>query len=57
MTNQITILTEIDGELHLVAMDADELETIEVLIKTATKYVIPTGKMQRQLNNFLGWSE
>lgn len=57
MENQVTILVEVDGELHLVVMEDANYQAVKSLIKASMTHVIPTGKMQRQLNNFLGWSE
>lgn len=56
MENQVTILVEVDGELHLVVMEDANYQAVKSLIKASMTHVIPTGRMQRQLNNFLGWS-
>ncbi|MGE7545042.1 hypothetical protein [Sporosarcina newyorkensis] len=49
-----TILLTIAGQVYAVAVDKEDLETITFLIKRATKGVIPSGKTQWELNEFLG---
>lgn len=53
----VTILTKIDGRIHLTVMQADELDAIELLIKRATKAVIPTSVTQAELNRLLGYDK
>lgn len=50
---QVTILLEIDGEMHLVAMEKSEYQLISDLIKKTTKAVIPTGVKQSDLLDFV----
>lgn len=54
---QLSILLEIDGKVHLVGMDKEELEVIQGLIKTAVKVVIPTSKSQNDLRKFLEYNK
>lgn len=51
--SRASILLEINGDVHLVGIDKDKLEAITLLIKTSTKVVVPTGRTQKELRNFL----
>lgn len=52
---QISILFEIDGEVHMVGMSKDHLSAISVLIKKAVEVTVPTSKTQKDLRDFLGY--
>lgn len=49
----ITVLIEIDGQVHLVGMSKERLEAVQTMVKMSAEAVIPTGKNQKQLVNFL----
>lgn len=51
----VTVLLEIDGQVHLVAMHKDKLTMIEFITKRAAEVVIPTGKTQNELLAFLNY--
>lgn len=54
LTNaQVSILLEIDGQVHLVGFEKERLETITSLVKVAAEVAIPTGKSQAELRVFL----
>jgi hypothetical protein len=54
LTNaQVSILLEIDGQVHLVGFEKERLEAITTLIKMGTEVVVPTGKSQAELRGFL----
>ncbi|WP_263707876.1 hypothetical protein [Shouchella tritolerans] len=52
---QVTILVEIDGQVHLTAMEKEKYEAVTFLAKNSVVGVIPTGKSQAELNEFLGY--
>lgn len=54
--SQVSILVEINGEIHLVGMDKEHLDTIVELSKKAISVVVPTGITQSELNEFLGYN-
>lgn len=54
---QVTILLEIDGEMHLVAMDKSEYKLVSDLIKKVTKAVVPIGVSQSELLDFVDKKE
>ena len=51
----VNVFLEINGEIYLVAMKKDRLETIQALVHSSADAVIPTGKTQGQLNDFLNY--
>ncbi|AJK87665.1 MULTISPECIES: hypothetical protein [Lysinibacillus] len=54
LTNaQVSILLEIDGQVHLVGFEKELLETITSLVKIAANVAVPTGKSQVELREFL----
>ena len=53
----INILLEVDGEIYLTAMKNDRLETIQSLVQASADAVVPTGKTQGQLNDFIGYQK
>ena len=53
-TSQVTILIEIDGQVHLVGMPKDDYKIISELIKRSIVKVIPTSKTQTELRLFFG---
>ncbi|WP_339147653.1 MULTISPECIES: hypothetical protein [unclassified Sutcliffiella] len=55
--SQVTILLEIDGEIHLVAMKKDNLDAIGLIVKASAETAYATGKTQKDLNIFLGYSK
>lgn len=50
---QVSILLEIDGQVHLVGFEKERLEGLTELIKMAVEVAIPTRKSQAQLREFL----
>ncbi|MBX0320117.1 hypothetical protein [Shouchella clausii] len=54
---QVTILVEINGQVHLTAMEKEKLEAVAFLAKNSIHGVIPTGKSQAELNEFLGYRD
>jgi len=54
LTNaQVSILLEIDGQVHLVGFEKERLETITSLVKVAAEVAVPTGRSQTELRGFL----
>lgn len=54
LTNaQVSILLEIDGQVHLVGFEKERFEAITTLIKAAAEVAVPTGKSQTELRGFL----
>lgn len=49
----LTILINIDGQMHLTVFKKDEYEALSVLIKMGMENVIPTPATQSQLNKLL----
>lgn len=52
----LSILIEIGGEVHMVGMNKEKLEGLSVLIKQAIELVVPAGKTQNELREFLGYT-
>ncbi|MEK3756780.1 hypothetical protein MHB73_21305 [Bacillus sp. FSL K6-6483] len=52
---QVTILVEVDGEIHLAVMEKEKYEAVTFMAKNSIHGVIPTGKSQAELNDFLGY--
>lgn len=50
---QVTITLDINGKVHLVAMDKDNLEAVSVLIKHSASHVFATNRYQHELVRFL----
>lgn len=50
---QLTILLEIDGQVHLIGMSKDKLDAITTVIKSAVEVVVPTNRSQKDLRDFL----
>jgi len=50
----VNILVEVNGKLHLAAMDKDKLEAIEFLIKKSVEVVVPINKTQEDLLKWVG---
>lgn len=53
--SQLTLLLEIDGQVYLVGMEKEKLETIEFLVKRSVAVAVPTKKTQQELNVFLNY--
>ena len=51
----VTILVEIDGQIHLASMKKDKFVVIDEMVKGALDTVYPTGVSQAQLNRLLGY--
>ena len=51
---QVNILLTIDGEVHLISMQQQNLEAVDTLVKVAAETAYPTGKSQNDLRKFLG---
>ena len=54
---QVSILLEIDGQVHLAGFDKEHLEVITKMIKMGVELAIPTSKSQEQLNAFLNYNK
>jgi len=52
---QLSLLIEIDGNVHLIGIDKEKLEAINFLIKESISVVIPTNRTQQDLLNFLDY--
>lgn len=53
----VNILIDLDGLVYMVATKKDNLDAISFLCKRAVESVIPTGKSQTELNEFLNYKE
>lgn len=49
----VSILIELDGIVHLVAMSKDRYEAVSLLVKQATCGMTPTKRTQHELHDFL----
>lgn len=54
---QVTVLLEINGQMHLVATNKEKLDAINMLVKASAEMVVLTGKSQADLNKFLGYTK
>lgn len=54
---QVTVLLEIDGEIHLVGMTKDNLDAVNMMVKAAAEIVVPTGRSQGDINKWLGFGK
>ena len=54
---QLTILLEIDGKVHLVGMNKERLEAVDVFVKQAVEVAIPTKRTQQELRDFVGYNK
>lgn len=52
--SSITVLIEVDGIVHLVAMEKDKYEAISFLTKQSVYRLIKTSRSQAELREFLG---
>lgn len=50
----VSILLEVDGQVHIVAMEKDSYDAIQMLAKTAVTTAYRTERSQRELHEFLG---
>lgn len=50
----VTVLFEIDGMVHLVAMEPERKEALEIMAKMAAVKAYRTKKSQNELRKFLG---
>lgn len=53
----VNVLLELDGEIHLVAMEPDKYDAVSFLIKASVDTIIKTGKTQAELLNFLNYNK
>lgn len=53
----VQILVELDGQVHLVAMNKDRYEAISVLIRSSIETLIRTGKTQEEFIEFVDWTD
>ncbi|MEK4025374.1 hypothetical protein [Sporosarcina sp. FSL W7-1283] len=51
----VNLILTINGYAHLVGMSQDNLDAISYLVKQATEVVVPTGRNQLELNEFLNY--
>ncbi|WP_144558496.1 hypothetical protein [Shouchella miscanthi] len=52
--SQVTAVLEINGEVHLLAMEQEHYEAVSTLVKMSATTAYPTGKSQTELREFLG---
>ncbi len=50
----VTILFEIDGMVHLIAMEPEKKEALELMAKMSALKAYRTKKSQNELRKFLG---
>lgn len=50
---QVTLLLEIDGEIHLVGMSPDRRDALSMMVKASAEIAVPTKRSQAELNAFL----
>jgi hypothetical protein len=53
----INVLVEMNGGIHLAGMAEDEFEAIKFLIKRSIVNIIPTGKTQAELLEFVNYKD
>lgn len=53
--SSVTVLLEIDGVVHLVAMEQEHRETVDLLVKMTATTAYATKRSQKELNEFLGY--
>lgn len=53
----INVLITSNDKVHLAAIDKQAFETIEFLIKRSLVYIIPTGKTQAELLEFVNYKD
>ena len=53
--SSVTVLLEIDGNVHLVGMSQERIEALEAMVKMAADVAYNTKRTQSELNEFLGY--
>ncbi|WP_368900829.1 hypothetical protein [Oceanobacillus oncorhynchi] len=51
----VNILLEVNGQVYMVTMDKDKYDAVSMLTKFSAKNIIPTGKSQKELSEFVGY--
>lgn len=51
---QVNVLVEVGGDICLVAMQKEQLQAIETIVKISVAKLYKTKKTQADLNKFLG---
>ncbi len=51
----VNLLLEVNGQVYMVAMKKDKYDAISMLTKVSAKNIIPTGKSQKDLSEFIGY--
>lgn len=52
--SEVTMLIEIDGQVHLIAMEKDNYAMLSELVKRSIKSVVPTKVSQQEFKKFVG---
>lgn len=53
----VNILLGINGEIHLVAMDKEQKEAVELFVKLSTESVVNTGVKEEDFAEFVGFKK
>lgn len=53
--SSVTVLIEIGGIVHLIAMDEERRDTLELMVKMMADKAYSTKRTQTELNQFLGY--
>lgn len=53
--SSVTVLIEIDGNVHLVGMSQERKEALDEMVKMVAEVVYNTKRTQAELNEFLGY--
>lgn len=51
----VTVLLEIDGDIHLISMTPERKEALETMVKMVADKAYNTKWTQSELNQFLGY--
>lgn len=54
---QITMLIEIDGQVHLIAMEKENYAVLSEMVKRSIATVVPTARTQTELRSFFGMDQ
>ena len=53
--SSVTVLLEIDGVVHMIAMNQERKESLELMVKLMADTAYATKRSQSELNEFLGY--
>ncbi|MEK5038788.1 hypothetical protein [Sporosarcina sp. FSL K6-3457] len=53
----VNILIELDGQVHLVAMEQDKFDAVSFLAKASASTLVKTGRSQAELLEFLNYKK